>query len=302
MATDYLYMIRDLQPFPSLFTSRGSQWKAYRVSLARKPKPGRKHRSGMGKRNQLFTLNWMNLIQSQSGVPWTDQNLINLNHFIGAKALLRLFTFYSHKGLETACVFAARDNEFNLSVIPEAFFSSLDATGGQYSNDAWMNRGAQLQTIGRLTNFFNTFAVTPSTFTVQPLTVTGLSEPSPRMEFSGDGTPAHPDRYNVDDFGVFPFQLNQITYAVGYYVVTRNIVQNWGVNSNILDTSNYSMPDETFDVTLSGLANGLTAQVLSYDPLKGYSRSVTVLARSQNSIQVRVLSTDYPRFLLVIGP
>ena len=43
----------------------------------------------------------------------------------GAKALLRLFTFYSHKGVETACIFAARDDEFNLSVIPEAFFTSL---------------------------------------------------------------------------------------------------------------------------------------------------------------------------------
>ena len=59
----------------------------------------------------------------------------------------------------------------------------------------------------------------------------GLSEPSPRVEFLGDGTPAHPDRYNGDDFGVFPFQLNQQTYAVGYYVVTKNIVQNWGVVS-----------------------------------------------------------------------
>ena len=302
MNTDYCNMIRDLQPFPSLFTSadlngkptayhwRGSQNLVGNTARVWESETNCSRRT------------WMNWVQSQSGVPWTDQNLIDLNHFIGAKALLRLFTFYSHKGVETACVFAARDNEFSLSVIPEAFFSSLDATGGQYSNNAWMNRGAQLQTIGNLTNFLNPFTVTPSTFTVQPLTVTGLSEPSPMLEFSGDGTPAHPDRYNVDDFGVFPFQLNQITYAVGYYVVTKNIVQNWGLNSNILDTSNYSMPDETFDVTLSGLASGLTAQVLSYDPLQNSYFAVTVLARTQNSIQVGVPATDYPRFLLITSP
>ena len=62
------------------------------------------------------------------------------------------------------------------------------------------------------------------------------------------------------------------------------------------------MPDETFDVTLSGLASGLTAQVLSYDPLQNSYFAVTVLARTQNSIQVGVPATDYPRFLLITSP
>jgi hypothetical protein len=302
MATDYLYMIRDMQPFPSLFPSQdlngnatSSHWRGSR-NLA-------------GNTAQVWEtetncsrIAWMNWIQSQSGVPWTDQELIDLNHYIGAKALLRLFTFYSHKGLETACVFAARDNEFDFSVIPEAFFTSLDSTAGQYSPDAWSKQGAQLQTIRRLTRFFSTNAGDSSMFCVKPLTVTALSEPQPTIEFKGDGTPAHPDRYNIDDFGVFPFQLNQHTYAVGYYVVTRNIVQNWGVVPNLLDVSNYRMPDEKFEVTLTGMANGLTAEISTEDPLTGNHPAVVVIARTMNSMEVRVRATDYPRFLLVTGP
>jgi hypothetical protein len=299
MSTNYLYMLRDFQPSPSLFASRdlNGNYTAYHW---------RGSQNLVGNTAQVWEsetncsrILWMSAIQSQSGLAWTDQKLIDLNHFIGAKALLRLFTFYSNKGLETACVFAARQNEFDLSVIPEAFFSSLDQTGGTYSSDAWNKQGGQLQTVKRLTGFFNTYTGPPSTFTVQPLTVTALSEAAPRIEFSGDGTPAHPDRYNIDDFGVFPFQLNQNTYAVAYYVVTRNLVQNWGVVADVLNVSNYCMPDETFNVTISGLANGLTAQVSCYDPLNDRHPAVPVVTRSQNSVQVKVLSSDYPRFLLI---
>ena len=77
----------------------------------------------------------MKSIQSQSGAPWTDQDLIDLNHFIGAKSLLRQFTFFANKGLETTCVYAARQNEFDMSVIPEAFFSHpWTQTAGAYSS------------------------------------------------------------------------------------------------------------------------------------------------------------------------
>jgi hypothetical protein len=137
MVTDYTIMIRDVQPLPSLFTSTDLNGKfgAYHC---------RGSRNLVGNTAQVWEsetncarLKRMTLIQSQSGVPWTDQNRINLNHYIGAKTLLRLFTFYSHKGLETTCVYAAKDNEFNLSVILQAFFTSLDSTSGQYSNNAW---------------------------------------------------------------------------------------------------------------------------------------------------------------------
>jgi hypothetical protein len=302
LSTNYLNMIRDFQPVPSLLASQdlNGNYTAFHW---------RGSTNLVGGTAQVWESEtncsrvlWTNALESQTGVPWTDPELIGLNHFIGAKALLRLFTFYSHKGLETACVYAARQNEFDLSVIPEAFFSSLDQTAGAYSSDAWNKQGAQLQTIKRLTGFFTTYTGAPSAFAVQPLTVTALSEPSPRVEFSGAGTPAHPDRYNLDDFGVFPFQLNQHTYAVGYYVVTRNIVQNWGVVPDILDVSNYGMPDESFLLTISGLSNGLAAQVSCYDPLKDRHPGATIVARTQNSIQVKLLSSDYPRFLLITMP
>jgi hypothetical protein len=301
MDTNYLYLIRDLQPFPSLFSSLdlNGNYTAYHW---------RGSKNLVGDTAQVWEsetncsrLSWMSSIQSQAGVPWTDQGLIDLNHYIGAKALLRLFTFHAHKGLEMAYIFAARQNEFDLSVIPESFFTSLDGTGNAYSSDAWNKQGAQLAALGNLTGLFNAYTNTNS-FSVQPLTVTGLSEPSPAMEFPGDGTSAHPDRYNIDDFGVFPYQLNANTYAIGYYVVTRNIVQNWGVVPAILDVSNYRMPDEAFDVTLSGVANGLTAKVACYDPLTNKTPVVQVLARTQNSVKVRVLSSDYPRFLVVTSP
>ena len=298
VGTDYMYIIRDLQPFPSLFSSQDLNGKYTAYHWRGSTNLAGDTAQVWESETNCSRLLWMQSIQSLSGVPWTDQNLIDLNHFVGAKALLRLFTFHANKGLETACIFAARQNEFDLSVIPEAFFSSLQQTGGAYSTDAANKQGAQLQTIKNLTGIFNKYTGAPSAFTVQPLTVTGLSEPTPTIEFLGDGTPAHPDRYNVDDFGVFPFQLNQHNYAVGYYVVSKNIVQNWGVVSNLLDVSNYRMPDETMDLTLSGMANR-NAKVVCYDPLTNTYPVVQVLARGQNSIRVRVLTSDYPRFLLI---
>jgi len=295
MGTEYVYMIRDVQPFPSLFPSNdldghetAFHWRGSANLL------GQTAHTWETETN-CSRGDWTALLKAQLGIAATDQNLINLSHFIGAKALLRLYTFYAHKGLETACVYAASGGDLDLSVIPDAFFAALAKRGGAYSSAAPI--GKELQSIKNLTDKFNDYAV--PIFKVRPLTVTGLSEPLPRIEFLGDGTIAHPTRYNVDDFGVFPFQLNQQTYAVGYYVVTRNIVQNWGVTPNILDVSNYRMPDETFDVTIAGMANGLSAHISSFDPLNNIYTAVTVLARSQDAVRVRVSSSDYPRFLLV---
>jgi len=59
-------------------------------------------------------------------------------------ALLRLYTFYVHKELETVYIYAATGGDLDLSVIPDAFFAGLAATGGAHSSAEPNRRGASI--------------------------------------------------------------------------------------------------------------------------------------------------------------
>ena len=44
---------------------------------------------------------------------------------MAAKALVRSFVFYCHKGIDTLFVFAVRNGEDEFSILPEAYFRAL---------------------------------------------------------------------------------------------------------------------------------------------------------------------------------
>ena len=130
------------------------------------------------------------------------------------------------------------------------------------------------------------------------LTVRKLVEHCPRLVFRGDGTAAAPDRFHRDDFACLPFQLDASSYAVGFYVVTRDLLHGWNPQLDLLDPRRYEMPEQRFDLTLGNL-NGTGAKLEIYDPILDRTFPVRPLAASGDALTVPLPTVDYPRFLIV---
>ena len=167
--------------------------------------------------------------------------------------------------------------------------------GHQLTEKVRAQTGPQLEVLARVNKLMKDSQPLEVT---RPLAVTELIEHQPRLVFKGDGTPEHPDRFNRDDFACLPFQMATDKYAIGYYVVTRNMVHDWNPKLDPLDPARYDMPEQTFDLTLRNL-RGADAKVSAWDPMTDQTVPVTVLAADQNTLKVQLRTVDYPRFLLV---
>jgi hypothetical protein len=126
-----------------------------------------------------------------------DPQLIALSHYLGAKALLRTFIFQSHKGVHTIELFAAHSDDLSLAVLPDSFFKALEQDNYQLTERVRAEIGPQLKVISRVSKLMKRGEPLQVT---RPLSVSELVEHQPRLVFKGDGTPAHPDRFNRDNF------------------------------------------------------------------------------------------------------
>ena len=279
------YMTRDLQPFPSLWADH------YRYSNRGDGHPAQVWMTETNTDRSAF----LKRLMSEQGLEEDNPGLIALSHQLGAKALLRTFIFQSHKGVHTIEVFAAKGGDLSLGVIPESFFNALKEDDYQLTSKVRAQVGSQLKALARVTELFK--KAEPLEVT-RPLALTELVEHEPRLVFKGDGTPAHPDRFNRDDFACLPFQMAADKYVIPYYVVTRNMVHVWNPALSPLDPRRYDMPEQTFDLTLQNL-RGSDAKVSAWDPLTNQKVPVSISASSENSLKVGLPCVDYPRFLLV---
>jgi hypothetical protein len=116
------------------------------------------------------------------------------------------------------------------------------------------------------------------------LSVLSLSDNHDHYQFRGDGTRAHPDLYDRELFAFLPFQVNAKRFVIPYYVMT-------------VDELNVLTP-EYFTVTIGGI-HGTAASVSVYDPMNDAAVPVTVNQRSPNSVQLTLLTADYPYLLIV---
>ena len=238
---------------------------------------------------------WADRLVRETACAKDDPRLIALMHDVAAKAMLRTFFFYNHKGLTTIDVFAAREPDTGLGMIPTAFFAALKASGYTLTDEVRALGGPQLEAIGRAVGVMKTGKPLDE---ARPLAVAKLVEEQPRLVFTGDGTAAHPDRYHRDDFACLPYQQDAGRFVVAYYVVTRNIVHPWAKDKDALDPARYRMPDQTFRLTLSNV-RGQGAKVSATDPLTGLDVPVRVLACSPTMLTVALPTVDYPRLLVI---
>jgi hypothetical protein len=278
-------MVRDLQPWPNSMKGHG-----------------RYSHPGTGRHAQVWQTEfnfdrqpWAEWLLKQPGASKDDPRLIPLMEHLGAKAILRTYFFQSHKGVRTVNVFAARERETSLGVIPTAFFENLKKANYQLTDEVRALRGAQLRAVGRAAALMKTGRPIAE---ARPLTLAKLVEEKPRLVFRGDGTPEHPDRFHRDDFACLPYQLDAGRFAVAYYVVTRNMGHPWAKDRDLLDPARYDMPDQTFQATLVNV-RGEGAKVSVYDPMTDREQPAEVLGKGATLLAVRIAAADYPRVLLI---
>jgi hypothetical protein len=253
---------------------------------------------------------WGDYLAKQAGCKRDDPKLASLLQHVAAKSTLRSFVFLSHKGVHTINMFAIRENDA-LGMLPQSFYKVLAAEKNQLTDTVRAEIGPQLTSLKRAADLMKSGQ---SITTARPLQVAKLVEHKPRLVFKGDGTLEHPDRWNRDDFACLPFQLDAGKFAVGYYVVTRNIVHEWKKDADLLDPARYDMPEQDFDLMLSNV-RGEGAKVSAFDPLTGLSIAAEVVPASApvmvapasvpagkdagTTITVRLKTTDCPRFLII---
>jgi hypothetical protein len=243
----------------------------------------------------FYRQNWANQLGKEAHVAHNNPRLHALMEYEAAKMDLRQFVFQSAKGLSVECMFAAKRHDDGLGVLPDSFWAALNKSHGKLTAQALAHTGYQLKVLTRLKNLFG--AAKPLAVPC-PLTVEKLVEYRPRLVFKGDGTPEHPNVYNRDDFACVPFEFSAKRYAVGYYVVTRNVTRSWNKKDGRLNPLRYNMPPQMFAVTLGNI-RGAGARVSAYDPMTGKTLPVPVLAGTPSSLTVRLATVDYPRFLMI---
>jgi|GEM_PF-1621301 len=279
------FIVRDLQPFPGPWSPH------YRYARA---EDGRTAEVWMTETN-WWRWPFAEQVIARSGVREDDPRLHALMQEIGAKTTLRLFTFYSHKGVETVNVYAAKGGDLNYGVIADGFFSELAANGYRLTDAARRRAGPQIEALTRLAGIMRAGEPIANP---RPLQVSRVQESDELLVLKGDGTAEHPDIHARDDLAILPFQLSDRKFAIGYYVATRDITQAWQPDLDMLDPNRYAMPSRTFEITLDNLA-GEHADAHVYDPRTDAQIPVRVTDRTANSLTLELESVDYPRFLML---
>jgi len=234
-------------------------------------------------------------LQKDHGADKKDPRYAALLHHIGAKSLLRMYVFRSHKGESTNTIYNAKARDDGFGVIPQAFHDALKKNEYKLTDNVRALRGEQLETIERTTKLMRTGVRIDAP---RKLAIDTLVERKPRLVFKGDGSKERPNYYNRHIFACLPFQLAADRFAIAYYVVTRNAVKAYDTNKDALDPARYAMPPQEFDITLSNI-RGRGATLRVFDSLTGRDVAVRKLAGDGTTLTVRVKAVDYPRFLLV---
>jgi hypothetical protein len=279
------FVVRDLQPYP------GPWYTHHRYS-----NPGNGHEAEVWMtETNFYRMGMAQELSARAGVDLNDERIARLLHHLAAKTTLRIFVFYGHKGIQTVNLFAAKDPDTNFSLIPLSFYNELAENGYTLTDSVREHIGPQVRAVANLTRFMQAGERIDNPRFLQ---VKDIVEHMPRVVFQAHATEEHPHRYHRDDLAVMPYQLSANKFAVGYYVVTRNILHSWKDELDVLDPQRYDMPPQVFEITLSNV-RGNGAAVLVYDPVTGEESPATIVRSALTEITVRVEAVDYPRFLVI---
>jgi hypothetical protein len=258
-------MVRDMGPFTTTVAGAGH---------GRNARPGGPVETWMTEANLAH--NWSNMASSMSAD--------SIEQF-KAKVVSRFVAFYLNKGVSQLFLFGVNDTgpDDDVNMVADNFLTLARRSGAAYpSNDASYT-SSSLLVLRRMASMFSTGLDRAFTST-RPLTVASVSDSHNHLQFSGDGTAAHPPLYDREVLAILPFQVNAGRFVIPYYVMTRDVLQ--------------SLAPAAFTVRIDGL-HGAGATVSAYDPIHDTTVPVEVITTSPDSLTVRLTATDYPYLLVV---
>ena len=232
----------------------------------------------------------VNLAPGSGPVPKTEMSAADIRH-VESKIILRYLVAYVNKGVSAIHFYAARAG--HLSLVDAAFFSKLESSRSRsYPGDAF--GGETTDAVRRLTE-----AMAGATPISSPrnLTLRALTDYGSRVQFSGDGSAAHPPLFDRDVFAFLPFQVDAGRFVVPVYVMTRNVVEDHRPGATE-DPTRFDLPAERYRMTIGGV-DGSAAMVSATDPLSGETVPVEKIAGNGRGLVVEMPVTDSPRLLTI---
>ncbi len=230
-----------------------------------------------------------------AGVTRDDPRVLAVALRLAGKTMLRQYLFHAAKGLYRIYIFSPSVDPDGIGTLPAAFYTALDKNNDKLTDDVRKQVPPEYLGLRWLTALMKTGEKLDAP---RPLQVRDLVEYQPRLAFAGDGTPAHPNRWNRDFFAFLPFQLSANKYVIPYYVVTLDMSHAWDKTKNVLDPARYDMPPQQYDVTVNNV-NGAGVTVSAYDPLSNTAVPAQVVSGTASSVTVRLQAVDYPRWLVL---
>ncbi len=205
-----------------------------------------------------------------------------------AKTLARTWLFFNNKGVERIYPYSANARDLWLGVVRDDFIALSKAQPALASDPKFDDTkyfSPALRTLSRIVSKMSEgldAALTPDK--VRPLDL--IEVRGGGKQWSGDGTPAHPDLLNRDVLTWLPYQVNAHKWVVAFYVMTRDVRQD--------------LAPERYTLSVRGLSEML-GSVSLYDPWTGRSEPVQVLERGSATTPTRIslASTDFPRLLMI---
>jgi hypothetical protein len=216
-------------------------------------------------------------------------------HF-DAKVVLRSLVSMVNKGMSREYFFAAAPGA--LSLIDAGFFSALEEHPGEYPGDQLGG-----ETMDSLRSMLAQFQGPGPSGDARQLKLLSIVQDGNHGQFSGDGTPAHPELHDRDVLAVLPFQSSPTHFAIPVYVMTRDLLTLYEPGASGSDVTRFDLPEEKFRITLGGLPEGATAPTISaYDPIRKTATPATLVSREGETAVVELSVVDYPRVLSIDYP
>ena len=207
-----------------------------------------------------------------------------------AKAALRFYLAYASAGAQAVDLYGAAGGGC-CQIIPQAFFSSVDANPSRYPASL---AGPTMAAVARLS-----YLISDAQPVSQPrqLTLSSIAQYGNNSQFIGNGTLLFPNLYDRDVLAFFPFQLTPNVFVASVYVMTRDLTHYY-TSQPAPGQTPFDLPAEAFQLTI-GNVNAANASVWLYDPLTGTQQPAAIIARTANQIVVQLAATDSPRLLTI---
>ncbi len=210
-----------------------------------------------------------------------------------AKALLRSLVAMVGKGMSREYFFHAGPGA--LSLISEGFTSALTAHPNTYPGDALGG-----ETMTGFHNMLSQFQGPGPTGPTRQLKLLSITQNGDHSQFTGDGTTAHPNLYDREVLAVLPFQSSPTRFVIPIYVMTHNLLTLYEPNDPTTNIDRFDLPNETFHITLGNLPETTTPPTITaYDPLHNNTTPAHLTKHTNNTAEIEIAATDYPRILTI---